>query len=598
MGGIQTSNIGGSLTVPAGSSTTYTITGTSGLDAASSLPFVLPLPKIEQVKWQRVELSAFFHFGINTFTDLEWGSGTESPSLFQPTELNVKQWVTTVKEAGILRAILVVKHHDGFCLWPSKFSEHSVKNSPWKSGQGDVVAEFTEAAHAAGIQVGIYLSPWDRHESTFGTKAYNTFYKNQLTELLTNYGRIDEVWFDNAGSENQDYDWSGFYELIYRLQPNALIAVQGPDIRWVGNEDGIAPIGETSVQSVGGIPTWYPSESDVSIRPGWFYHQSENNLLKPLDQLLDIYFKSVGRNSTLLLNIPPDSRGLLADADISRLKELSVAIRESFATNLSLGKTIHASGIYRQMPSFAPEMAVDDRLDTYWAADDGSSSGRIEIDLGTPLEFNLISLREPIELGERTTSFRVEAELTGQWKTIATGSTIGQRTILGLNAITAQKIALVVVSSRGIPALAELGIYKTPHFSTFASSSLLSHKAVIASVVHPAGTVYGGDKAIDDDQNTRWATPDGTKSAYLEVDLGQSEALGKMEIYEFEPRIAKFQLQYRVTSSDPWSVAFSGSSAGKAYKTTFPSVTARYVRLNISDAVDSPTIWEFRVFAP
>lgn len=603
-GSTGTSSAGTTSSIMGLTSTGGSGTGGSGTGGSATAPLpVLPIPTADQAAWQRRELTAFFHFGINTFADQEWGTGTESPTIFNPTALDAAQWVSAIKSAGFRQATLVAKHHDGFCLWPSQYTAHSVKSSPWKGGQGDVVDDFTKAAHAANIKVGLYLSPWDRHEATFGSDAYNTYYKNQLTELLSSYGEIDEVWFDGANGEGpngkkQDYDWEGFYSLIHQLQPHALLAITGPDIRWVGTESGVAPLGETSVQMLDGNLAWYPSESDVSIRPGWFYHASEDSLVKPLDQLLDIYFKSVGRNSTLLLNIPPDKRGLLADADVARLGELSTAIDATFNVNLAAGQAASADTVHQSAPAFAAAMAVDDKLDTFWAAADGTTTGRLEIDLGAVRDFNLVSVREPIELGERATKYHVEVEQTGGWVTIATGTVIGQRNLLGVASMKAQKIALVIEAARGAPAIAELGVYQTSYSGSFGSGSLLAHKPVQVSNSHPAGTVYGGDKALDDDLDTRWATADGTSAAWMEVDMQSVETIGRAEIYEFAPRITAFQLQYRLNAADPWQVAYSGNGAGTKFKTNFTPVSARYVRLNITATTDTPTIWEFRVFPP
>ena len=278
-----------------------------------------PLPSPQQLAWQRHEFIAFAHFGINTFTDREWGEGKEDPRLFNPTEFDAGQWAAALQDAGVKLLILTAKHHDGFCLWPSKFTEHCVKNSPWRGGQGDVVREVVEALREKQIRVGLYLSPWDRNQPTYGdSPKYNEYFRNQLRELLTNYGAIDEVWFDGACGEGpngkrQEYDWPSYYALIRELQPNALIAISGPDIRWVGNESGVARENESSVVTRDGQLVWHPAECDVSIRPGWFYHPSEDDKVKSLATLADIYFKSVGRNSVLLLNIPPDRRGRIAD---------------------------------------------------------------------------------------------------------------------------------------------------------------------------------------------------------------------------------------------------------------------------------------------
>jgi len=274
---------------------------------------MLVKPTPQQLAWQESELTMFLHFGINTFTDREWGDGKEDPKLFNPIELDARQWVQVAKDAGFKYMILTAKHHDGFCLWPSEYTEHSVKNSPWRAGKGDVVRELADACQEAGMKMGIYLSPWDRHEQTYGdSPVYNQYFRNQLTELLTNYGEISEVWFDGACGEGpngrrQEYDWQSYYEVIRKLQPNAVIAICGPDIRWVGNEDGVARETEWSVQDANPVihkdiegKVWYPAECDVSIRPGWFWHKSQDDKVKSLEHLLDIYYKSVGRNRTLL----------------------------------------------------------------------------------------------------------------------------------------------------------------------------------------------------------------------------------------------------------------------------------------------------------
>ena len=329
------------------------------------------VPTPQQLAWQQQELTAFLHFGINTFTDREWGDGTEDPNLFNPTELDADQWVRVLKECGFKMVILTAKHHDGFCLWPTKTTKHSVASSAWKNGKGDVVRELRDACDKYDMKFGVYLSPWDRNASCYGdSPAYNKFFVEQLTELLTNYGKVHEVWFDGANGEGpngkkQEYDWDTFYQTIRKLQPEAVMAIMGDDVRWVGNEKGLGRetewsatvltpgvyarsaankkalgISETS-SDLGGRDIlakanelfWYPSEVDVSIRPGWFYHSREDNQVKSLKHLSDIYFRSVGYNSVLLLNIPPDRRGLIHEADVARLKEFAAYRKSIFAHN-------------------------------------------------------------------------------------------------------------------------------------------------------------------------------------------------------------------------------------------------------------------------
>ena len=347
---------------------------------------VTPSPR--QLDWQRLEFIAFIHFGMNTFMDREWGLGNEDPVVFNPADLDARQWVKVIKDAGMKLLIVTAKHHDGFCLWPSKFTDHSVKSSPWKNGKGDVVGEVAQACKEAGIKFGVYLSPWDRHEKSYGdSPAYNEHFRNQLRELLTNYGNVAEVWFDGANAEGpnakrQEYDWQSYYKLIRQLQPEAAIAIMGPDVRWVGTESGYGRETEWSVvpgvaQNLGAIAgssqqnpidgafvpgdlmsddlgsrdkiknatslVWYPAETDVSIRPGWFYHESQDDLVKTPGKLVDIYYGSVGRNSVLLLNIPPNKHGRIGENDIKALKGLCKTLDLTFSTNLTMGARVTAS---------------------------------------------------------------------------------------------------------------------------------------------------------------------------------------------------------------------------------------------------------------
>jgi len=555
----------------------------------------------------------FLHFGVNTFTDREWGEGKEDPTIFNPTQLDARQWVRTAKEAGFKLMILTAKHHDGFCLWPSKFTEHSVKHAAWKTGKGDVVREFTEACHGDGMKVGLYLSPWDRHEQSYGTDAYNEHFRNQLTELLTDYRPVDEVWFDGACGEGpngkrQVYDWPSYFALIRRLAPHAVIAIMGPDVRWVGNESGVARVGESSVQEAsldvhgktGKI--WYPAECDVSIRPGWFYHASEDAKVKSLAQLLDIYFKSVGRNSVLLLNVPPNRDGLLAAPDVQRLREFGSALNEIFKTDLARFRQAVGAPLRSTMVGdFTPTQTVDGDPRTYWAAADGATNGMLEVDLKEGRAFNLVSLREAFWLGERVQKYRLEAQSpanTNEWRTLARGSVIGARNLLLFPETTARRVRLVIEQARACPAISEFAIYRTTLLQKKASLALSAHKPATASSVHPQGTAFGADKAVDDDPDTRWATADGTKECWLEVDLGKPETIGRIAIQEFAPRIRKFALDYRTEAKDDWQVAFEGSRAGVKFEKAFSPVKARFVRLHILDASEAPTIWEFQVFAP
>jgi len=455
---------------------------------------VTPSPR--QLRWQKLELTTFFHFGVNTFTDREWGDGKEDPRIFNPDKLDAKQWIKTIKEAGFKQVIITAKHHDGFCLWPSKYTSHSVKSSPWKNGKGDVVKEVADACRQLGIGFGVYLSPWDRNAPMYGTPEYNDYFINQLTELLTQYGRVDEVWFDGANGEGpngkkQVYDFNRWYSHIRKLQPAATIAIMGPDVRWVGTESGygremewsvipaddnmMQKIADGSQKDVAYAPTgdkmgkdlgsrdkirnakglvWYPAETDVSIRPGWFYHTREDSEVKTPEKLLDIYFSSVGFNSVLLLNIPPDKRGLLADSDVENLRGFRELLDRTFRTNLAGGAAIRsANGINTKA-------LLDGKGDTYFTTEAKDTTTTIELILPAAKTFDVVSLQENIAIGQRIESFVLEYKDGTEWKQLAKGSTVGYKRLLRFKEITAKELRLRILSSRLNPTLSELGLYK------------------------------------------------------------------------------------------------------------------------------------------
>lgn len=449
-------------------------------------------PTPQQLRWQRLELTGFIHFGINTFTGREWGNGKEDPKLFNPTALNAKQWVKACKDAGIKQVILTAKHHDGFCLWPTKTTEHSVKNSPWKDGKGDVVKEVADACKELGVGFGVYLSPWDMNNASYGTEAYNDFFIDQLTELLTQYGKVDEVWFDGANGEGpngkkQVYDFERWYAHIRKLQPQAVIAVSGPDVRWVGTESGhgreeewsVVPVGkknkfndgsQTKVDSPpagdmmgsvlgsrsqlrdGDALKWYPAETDVSIRPGWFYHESEDKKVKTPEYLKEIYFHSVGRNGVLLLNIPPDKRGLFTDYDVKALKEWRGKLDEIFKVNLL--KNAKAIG---KVKKIKPLLDGNDATDHTFSMKGNDNA--VEMDLKGAKTFNVLLLQENIRVGQRVEKFVLEYWENGQWKKATEGTTIGFKRLLEFPAVTTSKVRLRILSARLQPALAEMGLY-------------------------------------------------------------------------------------------------------------------------------------------
>ncbi len=445
-------------------------------------------PSLRQLTWQDLQFIGFIHYTVNAFTDKEWGEGTESPSIFNPTQLDTRQWAKVCQDAGMKMIILTAKHHDGFCLWPSKYTEHSVKNSPYKDGKGDIVGELAQACREAGLKLGLYLSPWDRHEPTYGdTEAYNRYYRNQLRELLTNYGEITEVWFDGAKGPNakdMEYDWNGYYALVHELQPKAVI-FNGPDIRWVGNERGYARESEWSVMNRNDNPfdfikatakdlgslealgtgnhlIWYPAETDVSIRPGWFYHAKEDDRVKSVERLLDIYFSSVGYNSVLLLNLPPDRRGLIHENDVQRLREFRTALNAIFAENLASGAKAKASSVRDNNPAFAADKITDGDKETYWTTDDWTTSAQVEFDLGGDRTFNVAELAEHIRTGQRISAFVLDSWDGSNWKEFARGTTVGYKRLLRFPNVTTSRVRLRILDSRVCPTLSGFGLYHAP----------------------------------------------------------------------------------------------------------------------------------------
>jgi len=442
-----------------------------------------------------MEFYAFVHFNMNTFTDIEWGTGGESPELFNPTELDCRQWARVCKEAGMKGIILTAKHHDGFCLWPSEYTEHSVKNSPWKEGSGDVVQELADACKEYGLKLGLYLSPWDRNHAEYGTDAYLAYFRNQLTELMSNYGEVFEVWFDGAnggtgyyGGANEDrrvdrrtyYDWPVTRQIVRDLQPNAVMfSDAGPGVRWVGNEAGWA--GETNWSSIRrdefypGSPNykdlttghedgthWVPAEVDVSIRPGWYYHHSEDHKVHSVKKLVDIYYHSIGRNASFLLNFPVDRRGLIHERDVEQLMKMVEVIKKDMEFDLALGKDITASQVRGDSKKFDASKANDGDHQTYWATDDGVTSASLIINFGAKTTFNRFLVQEYIPLGQRVKQFSIEAWINGAWEEIDAQTTIGSKRILRFENVTSEKIRLNILDSKASPTISNVEVYHAP----------------------------------------------------------------------------------------------------------------------------------------
>ncbi|KKO55114.1 alpha-L-fucosidase [Paenibacillus sp. DMB20] len=403
----------------------------------------LAKPSPQQLAWQDMELGMFCHFGMNTFCDQEWGDGTDSAEIFNPEQLDARQWARTAKRAGFKYLVLTAKHHDGFCLWPTKTTDYSVKSSPWKDGKGDVVREVADACREEGLQFGLYLSPWDRHETCYPDKeAYDDFYAEQLTELLTGYGPLVEVWFDGAGSQGREYDWKRIIGLIDKYQPDAMVFNMGrPTIRWVGNEDGVAPYpcwntATTAKESMftsdmmtwmEGTPAWVPAECDVPIRKlHWFWHPDDEASLRSLEEVLDIYYRSVGHGATLLLNISPDNRGLLPEVDVKRVIEFGDEIRRRF------GQPV------------------------------GQTSGEgTELLLGLEhiQPVNHVIIMEDIAHGERVREYVLEAFSHGEWKELVRGSAIGHKKIDRFDTVETDQLRVRILSSVEKPLIRNLAAY-------------------------------------------------------------------------------------------------------------------------------------------
>ncbi len=476
----------------------------SGMERREDERLIRVRPDKRQVEFQKVEFYAFIHFTINTYTGKEWGDGTESPEIFMPDHLDAAQWVTAIKDAGMRGLILTCKHHDGFCLWPSRYTRHSVAASPYKGGKGDIVREVADACQAAGIKFGVYLSPWDRNSELYGRgKEYDDYFVNQLTELLTNYGPVFDVWFDGAcgegaGGMRQCYNWERYYKVIRKLQPDACINVCGPDIRWCGNEAGDTRDAEWSVVPARLRDTemiadksqqtddtdfsfrrrtisssdadlgsreflkdepdliWYPVEVNTSIRPGWFYHQEEDDKVRSLEELSQIYFHSVGGNGTFLLNIPPNKEGLLAKEDVERLKELGEFLRKAFKRNL-VEEAVLAVDSYKE--GFEIENVREPGYGKYFSTREGITSCTIDIEFEEETVIHYLILQENIEMSQRIEGFSVWTETDGNLREVYRGKVVGYKHIAQLKGIRTKFLQIKIHDARVCPTVAFLGVF-------------------------------------------------------------------------------------------------------------------------------------------
>lgn len=486
-------------------------------------------PSARQLDWQMLEFTAFAHFGMNTFAGdhVEWGTGHEDPETFNPDQLDCRQWVKVCKEAGIRLIIPTCKHHDGFCMWQTDTTDYSVKSSAWRNGRGDVVRELSEACQAEGIRFGIYLSPWDKHERSYGSEAYNDFFVAQLTELLTRYGPVHEVWFDGACGEGpngkrQVYDFPRYYEVIRKLVPDAVIAIMGPDVRWVGNESGLGRETEWSVvpvelmdkgkiagssqQSAGAFTprdrmgkdlgsrekiatasalAWYPSEVDVSIRPGWFFHTEENSRVKSPKTLVEIYYSSIGRNSVLLLNIPPDRRGLFHENDVASLMGMRRHLDHTFDDDFAADAVVEASGTAQG----DPVNVLNALITAHWMPN--SDTAHLILTLPEPRVFDVALFQEDITVGQRVEAFSLDAWDGNAWREIVEGTTIGYKRLLRIPMVKAKKLRFRVLQSRLAPAMGRIGLFKSPpDVEIDPAGGAFSGRALVMMKTEPGAAVH------------------------------------------------------------------------------------------------------------
>ncbi|MEC3907879.1 alpha-L-fucosidase [Tamlana sp. 2201CG12-4] len=460
-----------------------------------------PLPNTQQMQWHDTEFYAFIHFTINTFTDKEWGFGDESPKWFDPTAFNAEQIVLACKNAGMKGLVLTTKHHDGFCLWPTKTTEHNISKSPYKNGNGDIVGEIVKACRKHGLKVGMYLSPWDRNHKGYGSPEYIKVFREQLKELLSNYGEIFEVWFDGAnggtgyyGGANENrtidratyYDWDGTFKMIRALQPTAAIFSDiGLDVRWIGTEEGFSgdpcwhrytPKGREEGQPPANGQTryweainghregkfWMPAETNTSIRPGWFYHESEDSRVKSPETLVKLYYESLGHGTTLILNLPPDRRGLIHENDMASLTKFKEIIDATFAKDLSKEAIFKASNTRGNSKVYGVSNLRDDNQQTYWASDDKELTPEIVVEFPVQTEFNVVNIREFIPLGQRIWGWALDKWTGNEWEEFAKAESIGHRRLWKGSLQTTNKIRLRITKAVACPVITQLSVHLQP----------------------------------------------------------------------------------------------------------------------------------------
>jgi alpha-L-fucosidase len=586
------------------------------------------VPTARQWRWHGREQYAFVHFSMNTFTDKEWGYGDEDPKLFNPTDFSADQIVSAIKGGGLRGLILTAKHHDGFCLWPSPLTEHCVRNSPYKNGKGDIVREFADACRKANLPFGIYLSPWDRNHAEYGRPVYVEYYRAQLTELCTRYGELFEVWFDGANGGDgyyggaretrkidapRYYNWPSIVGLVHRLQPMACtFDPLGADIRWVGNEDGVAgdPCWPTMpnhpyVQSEGnsgvrGGELWWPAETDVSIRPGWFYHADEDSKVKSPERLVRLYDESVGRGTNLNLNVPPDRRGRIADQDVKILKSWGDAMRATFATDLAQGAVAHAS--HTRGAGFEPARVLDGNRETYWSTPDGVTAPSLTLDLPPGREFDVIRIREYLPLGVRVTRFALDAQVSGVWRTLATKECISAQRIIRLDKpIAAQRLRLRILEAPVCPAINEIALFRS--VAPVPVPPIVSSDPTVLSTANwriVEASAPGAEKLLDNDAATIWTAPAPTPGhpVRVTVDLGSEITLAGFSLTPSRQVMTdasppKGYVAETSVDGRSWQPAATGEFANIAYALSTQRIAfaqpraARFLRLTFAESASA-----------
>jgi alpha-L-fucosidase len=595
-------------------------------------------PSARQWAWHQREFYGFVHFSMNTFTDKEWGYGDEDTHLFNPTDFNPDQIVASAKAANMGGLILTAKHHDGFCLWPTPLTEHCIRNTPYKDGKGDIVREMADACHRAGMPFGLYLSPWDRNHADYGRPAYIDYYRAQLTDLCTNYGSLFEVWFDGANGGDgyyggaretrkidapKYYNWPSIVALVHSLQPMACtFDPLGADIRWVGNEDGKAgdpcwptmpnvPYEQAAGNSgVRGGEIWWPAETDVSVRPGWFYHEDEDTAVKSPARLMELYDNSVGRGTNLLLNIPPDRRGQIAEPDVAALSAFGDALRASFASDVARKAIAHASA--SRGPAFAPAKVLDGQRGTYWSTPDSDHTPEITLDLAAGSPFDTIRLREYLPLGVRVTRFAVDlAEADGVWHEVAQHEGIGAQRILRLPAVvTPRRLRLRILEAPAAPAISEISLFRSVTPRHLAPSLAKGNRTLDRSGWRVSqASAPGGEAVLDGNIATTWRAP---APGTLTLDLGRAEMLAGFALTptrhaeDGASPPARYTVEWSADGQS-WQAAASGEFSNIAYARATQRVhfakpvDARWLRFgfpatSMGDATLS--IAEITAFAP